>query len=437
MFGTTPDGQLSHEFTRSQPVSLPTYFIARSDKESTPHRLLDVAESVHAVDVFRTCEADRFIDWIITVDGRGGLHALRYENRETFPEALQSELAYQELISGQPRRTLQLSEFYLIGARYLDQPAQAPGPNDPVHLYGTLYGPYKGVQDSEIQAIEGQLTLTRADVLDAIINGAPHAFRYPSPSGEDRNAPRCLHMMLPADREDAIVEGRGIAFGYLLMPSDLMLSDAANEVLTSQTIYELLSALKHDLRKESIQHPLCTATLPVPSRPMLERQLETEGYKIQGNEAIKQATSSSGFTGFLAAVFGTNEKRLTLPPEGRLEDFLRLAHVTLAALAGWPTPRVAALRQRSDASKLSPQRPVPKPASVPPSVRVEPPGPAPAASPDPPQKQPQIWKKPESKKTKPEWMKDFQQTDSEPAKRPEKPAKPKGPKRPDWMKDFE
>ena len=421
-------------------MSLPTYFIARSDKESTPHRLLDVAESVHAVDVFRTCEgADRFIDWVVTVDGRAGLHAVRADKRETFPEALQSELAFQELISGQPRRTLQLCEFYLIGARYLDQPAQAPGPNDPVHLYGTLYGPYTSVQDREIQAIEGQLTLTRADVLDAIIHGAPHAFRYPSPSGEDRNAPRCLHMMLPADREDAIVEGRGIAFGYLLMPPDLMLSDAANEVLTSQTIYELLSALKHDLRKESIQHPLSTATLPVPSRPMLERQLEAEGYRIQGNEAIKQATSSSGFTGFLAAVFGTNEKRLTLPPEGRLEDFLRLAHVTLSALAGWPTPRVAALRQRSDVSKLSPQRPVPKPVSVP--VEPQPPArPAPAASsPVPPPKQPQIWKKTASEKTKPEWMKDFQQTegDREPAKGPEKPAKPKGPKRPDWMKDFE
>ena len=73
----------------------------------------------------------------------------------------------------------------------------------------------------------------------------------------------------------------------------------------------------------------------------------------------------NGFTGFLAAVFGANEKRLTLPPEGRLEDFLRLAHVTLSALAGWPTPRVAALRQRSDVSKLSPQRAVPKPVSVP------------------------------------------------------------------------
>jgi hypothetical protein len=399
---------------------------------------LDVAESVHAVDVFRTCEGpDRFIDWIVTVDGRGGLHAVRSEKRETFPEALQSELAYQELISGQPRRTLQISEFYLIGARYLDQPAQAPGPNDPVHLYGTLYGPYRSVQDNEITAVEGQLTLTRADVLDAIVHGAPHAFRYPSPSGEDRNAPRCLHMMLPADREDAIVAGHGIAFGYLLMPSDLMLSDAANELLTSQTIYELLSALKHDLRKDSIQHPLCTATLPVPSRPMLERQLETEGYRIEGNEAIKQASSASGFTGFLAAVFGTNEKRLTLPPEGRLEDFIRLAHVTLTALPGWPTPRVAALRQRSDVSKLSPQRPIPKVAGVP----VEPPRPAPmpaASSPAPP-KQPPPWKKPVSKKTQPEWMKDFEQTekDHEPATRPEKPAKAKGPKRPDWMKDFE
>src|SRR5262245_64208799 len=94
---------------RSHRVSLPTYFIARSDKQSTPHRLLDVAESVHVVDVFRTCDGpDRFIDWIVTVDGRGGLHAIRSEKRETFREALQSELAYQKLISAQPRRTLQL-----------------------------------------------------------------------------------------------------------------------------------------------------------------------------------------------------------------------------------------------------------------------------------------------------------------------------------------
>src|SRR5262249_16173563 len=114
-------------------------------------------------------------------------------------------------------------------------------------------------------------------------------------------------------------------------------------------------------------------------------------------------------------------------------DFLRLAHVTLTALPGWPTPRVAALRQRSDVSKLSPQRAIPKPASVP----VEPPRPAPPQSPPP--KQAQGWKKPQNKRPQPEWMNDFQQrnNDREPADTPEKPAKSKGPKRPDWMKDFE
>jgi hypothetical protein len=350
------------------------------------------------------------------------------------PQELQSELAYQELIASSTGRFLHLREFYLIGARYLDQPAQAPGINDPVQLYGTLYGPYRGVQDTAIDLFEGQLTLTRADILDAMVRGAPHAFRYPSPSGENRNAPRCLHMALPLDREDVIKDGRGVALTYLMMPSDLMLSDASNELLAAQMIYELLSACKQDLRKENLQHPLVTTDLPVPSRPVLERQLQAEGYVIQGEEAIKQTASTSTFTGFLASVFGVNEKRLKLPKEGRLEDFLRLAHVATQSLPGWPTPRALALRQRLE-STTPIERPVPK-VVVPPVEHPQ----QPVKTPTPP-KNVEVWK-PQRKTTRPDWMDDFKEPGQAPNAKPRagsKPDKPEGggKRKPDWMKDFE
>jgi len=425
-------------------LALPTYFISRSDRQSAAQAMQDVSESVHVVDVFRTLEEpDRYHEWMVTVDALGRVHAFRAENRDTFPEVLQSELAYQELISSSNRRVLQLKEFFLIGARYLDQPAQAPGPNDPVHLYGTLYGPYRNVQDAGVEAFEGQLTLTRADVLEALLLGAPHAFRYPSPSGEDRSAPGCLHMMLPADREETISQGRGVALAYLLMPSDLMLADAANELLAAQTIYELLSALKQDLRKDNVKHSLSSLTLPVPSRAVLERQLQAEGYTIEGNEAIRTSTSK-GFTGFLAAVFGVNEKRLQLPPEGRLEDFLRIAHVTLSALPGWPTPRAIALRARTN-----PQAKTPFTQKIPVVTATPAPAPAPApASPAKPKEVPQrpgpVWKKGGGTPRKQDWMDDFEKPPkkSESLKEPKNEPKTERTKKtpeakPDWMKDFE
>jgi hypothetical protein len=434
-------------------VALPTYFIASSDRTARSAEPPDISASTHIVDVFRTAEGgERSNEWVVTVDALGSLQAFRCDERAAFPQALQSELAFQELISSNASRVLHVREFYLIGARYLDQPAQAPGVNDPVQLFGTLYGPYRNVQDFAINALDGQLTLTRADLLDALLRGAPHAFRYPSPSGENRNAPRCLHMALPLDREEAIADGRGVALAYLLMPADLMLSDAANEVLAAQMIYELLSAFKQDFRKEAPQHPLVGIDLPVPSRPILERQLQAEGYVIQGEEAIKQSAKPSTFTGFLASVFGVNEKRLKLPAEGRLEDFLRLAHITLQALPGWPTPRAAALRQRVGSLNPAPERPVPRPAPSPPPASSEPPqqAPKPVTQPRPP-KDAVVWTKPGTKSSRPDWMEDFTEpVKKEPVKKqPDRSPKSGGragekdepdalrKRKPDWMKDFE
>lgn len=80
--------------------------------------------------------------WAVAVDGLGHLRALPCEDRGQLPAGLQSELAFHEMSGGQPPRLLEAGEVFLFNLQLLEQPAGAPGWNDPVYLYGKLYGPW-------------------------------------------------------------------------------------------------------------------------------------------------------------------------------------------------------------------------------------------------------------------------------------------------------
>ncbi|HEX5083328.1 MAG TPA: hypothetical protein VFY40_14885 [Blastocatellia bacterium] len=324
--------------------SFPRYFIGRSDALSQDDSPVELLPPEHVIDSFFI--GGRHLlerELAVAVDCLGNLRALTLDDLDMFPAAARTELAYHDMSGAGQRRLLETAEFFLFRLELLEQPAGTPGWNDPVYLYGTLYGPWPSTDPKHAAGIEGQLTITRGDLLDGLVRGTGHAFRYAG-SGGARDA-RLFHMLLPGAREDEIRRGSGIVLAYPLLPAELTLTDVSNELVVGQLLYDILVALKEDLEREQIVHPLRSIVLPVPSREALERQLMSQGYEIKGGAAVKKVESGGGFQGVLATVFGPlMSDRLELPPEGKADDFLDLAVTTLNTLTGWPSPRIAALR---------------------------------------------------------------------------------------------
>lgn len=452
---------------RSQPGSfmqrsLPRYFVGRMDNASASVAPGDSIPLSHLLDQFfiRARHLEER-EWFVALDAIGNLQAIRGDGSELPPD-LRNQLAYHEISGPNRGRSLEVEQFYLFTIQLLEQPTGTPGVNDPLYLYGTLFGPYP--ESSE--GVEGQLTITRGDLLGGLVHEAAHAFHYPS--GGTKAAPdrRCFHLLLPGDTEDETRRGRGVILAYPLLPIELVADDIANELIVSRLLHDVLASLKEDLARENLQSPLTSWTLPTHNRRMLEQELITQGYVIEGNSAVKKVQGGKGFQGLLASVFGAlMQDRLELPPEGTVDQFLSIAHRTIEHLPGWPQARAVALRSRVgpppaqrpraavysppglNAAPIAPQvrrQPAPKPVSEGPpdwmrdfmAAHRRPNAPAPrlttlaetnrmpAQSPTP-------------VPTSPDWMTDFMQT-STPAARPTRDdPSPESPDVPDWMNDFQ
>lgn len=328
------------------PSSLPRYWVSRAGAAGVPPLNASV-EAEHVVDSFRAGSgpaADR--EWVVVAGHDGRLAAVPDEQRNTLPGRAQEELTRYELGGGRRHRRIDAGELFLFNLQLLEQPANSPGLDDPVYLYGTLFGPLPTAGEGTVRGVEGQLTVTRADLLDGLYHGAQYAFDYPCP-GAVGSRQRCFHLLLPADTEPEIHRGRGLVLAYPLLPPDLPFTDPGNEMLVEQLLYDVLVSLRDDMGRENVLHPLRGRTLPVPSRYMLEQQLAVEGYEIRGNTAVRKAPRGEGFGGFLGTVFGAlMSERLDLPPEGSADDFLRLAWEALNGLRNFPGPRTIAVQKR-------------------------------------------------------------------------------------------
>ncbi len=394
---------------------LPKYFLRRAD---APNPAPLPQSPAHIVDCF--CLNNRHTanqEWIVAVDALGNLQALPDGNRQNLPPQVQTELAWFEM-SDHRKRQIEATELYLFYLQVLEQLPEAPGLNDPIYLYGTLFGPYPSA--SPVAGVEGQLTITRADLLEGMLLGADFAFRFAG-SGGDPSC--CFHLMLPADTEDAVAHGQGVIIAYPLLPPELIVNEVANELFACRLLYDTMSALKADAEEENIYHPLKQTTLPVPSRALLEQQLQTEGYEIKGDKAVRKSNRDGEPAGLLAKVFGALlSESLKLPPEGQPEDFLQLAKLTLRALPGWPTARSVALN-----NLIKPASPIAARTAITP-----PPPPAQTLASRP---------KLPSRATNepPAWVKDFAATHQRPSS--EKPRltshSANDINSPEWMKDFD
>ncbi|MBL8739433.1 MAG: hypothetical protein JNK04_00015, partial [Myxococcales bacterium] len=306
-------------------MKLPRQFVPRAGSPEVPGEPNPLA---HIIDAF-TLESRhvRATEWIVGVDFMGTLLAYPADALGSLDSAARAELAYGE-VSCRPRRTIYAEELYLFDLQLVEQSSDAPGTNDPVHLYGALQGPFPAARDGAASLIEGQLTVTRADVFAGLAGGAGHAWRYGSSS--ETAVGRCLNMLLPADRSEEIAAGRGLVVAYPLLPPDLWMPAPANEVLVSQILFDLLAALRKDLGGEDAMR------LPVPNRSAFIAELEGQGYTVEGDVATRR-TTGTGLRRVLASVAATFAgDKVTIPPEGKIDQFLAIAANALAKIDGWP-----------------------------------------------------------------------------------------------------
>ncbi|MEW5848945.1 MAG: hypothetical protein AB2A00_09025 [Myxococcota bacterium] len=435
-------------------MSLPRHFIARAGVAPVP---VGSARPVHALDVLRLHHR-HLVDeeWAVTVDPSGVLRLEPGSARGSLPSSVQVELSHHEVARGRPPRVLEASQVYLFDLQVMEQRVETPGPNDPVYLYGELHGPYPSGHPTSVQ---GQLTVTRADVLHGLLLGAAESFVLQG--GENM---RCFHALLPGDNEAAIRSGEGLVLAYPLMPAELVVTDASNTALVHELLYDLLAALQVDVRKEALRHPLVDRVLPVPSRAALESQLRAEGYQIKGDSAVRRrgafSSSGSGSGGMLGAVWGAlTAQKVALPPEGDTATFLELARESLKALPGWPDERSQALSTRvRQGPPLSSVTRIPAPPHVPPPPRPTTPPPR-----GPVRREPADWMRDfmgthdapgrsaprvtsgtsgrsmpaKSASQAPSWMEDFQPQPTRQEPKPEPDSTAKKDRRPDWMKDFD
>src|SRR5262249_5923161 len=137
--------------------SLPRYFVSRTAGARSDSSADESFPPDHIIDSFFI--GDRHLverEWGVAVDAAGNLQALPLENCD-LTAAIQTELAFYEMVGGR-RRLIEAAEFFLFRLELLEQPAGTPGWNDPIYLYGTLYGPFP--TGGHPTGIEGQLAIT-------------------------------------------------------------------------------------------------------------------------------------------------------------------------------------------------------------------------------------------------------------------------------------
>jgi hypothetical protein len=373
---------------------------------------------------------------VIATELGGGIRV--FGDRDRLPHRARAQLAFHEVASG---RVLELDadELHVLDLQTLEMLPDAPGPNDALYLYGAMRGPYPAALGAPAAAVDGQLTVTRADLLGGLIDGVGQAFAY----APDAHGARCVHALLPGARASEIDRGHGIVLALPLVPGWLLDGAVPNDLVAAQILHDVLGALRVDLGTQADAAPL-----PVPSRAALERRLVAAGWRIEGDEAVR--AKGRGILGSLLK----GEDRWTLPRQGTLDELVAEARAVLARVPDVPTAEAAALRRRSARPASAPgpvaAAPMVAAAGIPRVVAAVPavvatgiprvvPAPAPpgasASAPGPSAPRPRV----ATERT--EWMKDFVEAHRSPARPPPRlatPARAISPAAiPPWMADFD
>lgn len=328
---------------------LPRYFVARS---GAPDNSGVQAPIMQIIDSFLV--GGRHLsemDCVVGVDAAGDLQICGMASARQFDEVMQGQLTYNELSARAGRRILSVgSRLYLFALQLLEQPGDSPGLNDPVYLYGKLFGIFPEAPNS--LGIEGQLTVTRADILQGIADGDKYGFTYAAGTNHSQLPTRCLHFMVPGDNDSELQRGAGAVIVYPLPTAELAANDPSNEMTIKQIVFDILQSLKKDLEANNVRSKLSKLDLPVPSRSALEASLEARGYGIKGNTAVRKmpvpGVNNPIMDGVLEHLYGKiTRDKLELPPEGTLDDFVELAGMAMKSISGWPPERCRLLARLS------------------------------------------------------------------------------------------
>lgn len=346
---------------------------------------------------------------VIATELGGGIRVL--DGRDGLAPRAKAQLAFHDVASGRSL-DLRCDELFVFDLSAIEMLPDAPGLDDALYLYGAMRGPYPRVLGAPVRAVDGQLTVTRSDLLRGLVEGVASAFAY----APDAHGSRCVHALLPGERADKIDAGRGVVLALPLSPGWVLDAPVPNDLVAAQLLYDVLSALRAD-----VQHPPMATPLPVPSRALLERTLIAAGWKITGNEATRPKGK-----GLLGSVLGGSEKRI-LPRQGSLDELVAEAKVALSSTPLPPTAEAAAIGRR-----LSPP---------PRAITQPPPIPAPRRKPTQPPPIPPARPRPRVQTPQTEWMKDFvdaHRSPPRPAPRVSQPARVVSREPvPSWMADFD
>jgi hypothetical protein len=345
--------------------------------------------------------------------------------RDALPRRAQVQLAYHDVATTKRVLELRAQELYIFDLQTIEMLPDAPGLNDPLYLYGHMYGPFPTTR--EVIPVEGQLTVTRADLLGALVHGVEMAFAYPP----ETTGSRAVHALLPGDAADMISLGRGVILALPLAPTWLPDCPLSNDLVVAQLLYDVLVALRSELRVDG--------ALPVPNRAALEADLVAKGWRIEGDEAVKPKS-----TGLLGALRGAEKRQL--PRQATLDELVAEARAVLTKLPGVPTAEALALRALVGSVQRTPVIKTPG-APTPVSLPTRSPTPRVAAdrsewvkdfvdahrAPSRPPPRVSTPARVISKEATPAWMNDF----AEPAEPADDSSDEQPAPKPDWSSDFE
>lgn len=400
---------LAGGFARYMDREMLPRFVASTHAPSDP-----AIDDPTAIEDVRCVVRLRGTELVIGTAAGGAVHIT--DDRSRLAHRALAQLSFHEVASG---RVLELDadELYVFDLLTLEILPDAPGVNDALYLYGAMKGRYPAKEGSAVALLDGQLTVTRGDLLDGLVDGFVNAFAY----APDMHGSRCVHALLPGDRAETIERGRGIVLALPLVPDWVLECPTANDVVVGQVIYDVLNALRTDLG--------ITEPLPVPSRDALEQKLVATGWQIEGNQAVRPRGRGIG------KLFSKDERR-TLPPQGTLDELVAEAKTVLARIPGIPSQETMALRRRF----LRPPSPVavPAPARIPVQSSAMPPPPHSAAT---PALSPGAAPRPHVRSDRSEWMRDFidaHRSPSRPAPQVVTPSRAVSREAtPTWMNDFD
>jgi hypothetical protein len=322
--------------------SWPSNFAPAEASQEVPSRQLGAW--IQALDLFGVSFYGWPLDnlWAVVEDGDGHLRPLPFGEKGRLPESVQLQL--NASVTTRHPRALEAEHLFLFALEALENLADTPGFNDPVSLRGTLYGPFPTLsyREGQPRRCRGRISVSRADVLEGLVRGAPFVFH--GAGAEDRGEPssRSHPLLLPTGMAELEATKGAVVLAY---PTPTSLRESTdNTMATAALAYDVLSKLQDDLRRAQVCGAFPESILPVHNRRNLEARFRAKGYEIKGGYAYAPRAKAAGWLGRLFE--GLVRSRHELPPEAALPDFLHLARHALEYLKGWPTPQAQAVRKQ-------------------------------------------------------------------------------------------